>query len=141
MAKGQLTVDTAHLLGNHDSRGTVVGAPDSRDGEAVPQTLEVARTGGFLKLLLVDDIGVVVVPGGDDVVGSQAAHRSESLGNLAVLHEPTGRLGAEVDTNAENEGRDKGRTELETPRDGASVLDNNVGAETQKDTCKLTVSK
>lgn len=54
---------------------------------------------------------------------------------LAMLHEPTRRLGAEIDTGAQNERWDEGRTELETPGDITGVLDNDVGAETQEDTC------
>lgn len=52
----------------------------------------------------------------------------------SVFHEPTGRLWAEKDTEAEKEGWDEGRSELETPSDVTSVFDNDVGGETQEDT-------
>lgn len=48
---------------------------------------------------------------------------------LAVLHKPTRGLGTKEDTNAEDEGWDERRTELETPSDVTSVFNNNVGAE------------
>lgn len=54
---------------------------------------------------------------------------------FAMLHQPARRLGAEKDTGAQGEGRDECRTELQTPSDITGVLDNDVGAETQEDTC------
>lgn len=51
---------------------------------------------------------------------------------LAVLHEPTGGLGAEEDTKHQDEGWDECRAELETPGDVTSVLDDDVGGETQE---------
>lgn len=68
-------------------------------------------------------------------MSAQDFHRFESLGDLAVLHEPAGGLGAEEDANHEDEGGDEGRTELETPGNGTDILDNHVGAEAQEDTC------
>jgi hypothetical protein len=53
---------------------------------------------------------------------------------LAVLHEPTRGLGAEEDTDEEDERWDEGRTKLETPGNGTNVLDDNIGAEPQEDT-------
>jgi hypothetical protein len=67
-------------------------------------------------------------------VGAEAVHGLEALGDLPVLHEPTGRLGAEEDTGAENEGGNEGGAQLETPCDVAGVLDDDVGAETEEDT-------
>lgn len=81
---------------------------------------------------------VVVVASGDDGVGAEAVHGLEALGDLSVLHEPTGRLGAEEDADAEDEGGDEGGSQLETPCDVAGVLDDDVGAETEEDTCKNT---
>ena len=127
-------VDAAHLLGNHDGGGTVVGAPDSGDGEAVPETGEVGGAGGHADLLLVHDPGVVVVPGADDGVGAEAAHGLEGVGLPAILHEPTGGFGAEVDANGEDQGRDEGRAELQTPlKVVVGAEDGNVGNETEED--------
>lgn len=67
-------------------------------------------------------------------MGSEAAHGSEGLGVLALLHEPTRGLGAEEDAAEEDEGRDKGRAELKTPGDATDVLDDDIGAEAQEDT-------
>ena len=83
-------VDTAHLLGNHDGRGTIVGTPDTGNPEAVPKTGEVTSATGHLELLLVDDVRVVVVSSSDNRVGAQPVHGPESLRNVAVLHEPAG---------------------------------------------------
>jgi len=132
--RARLTVDTAHLLGKHDSRGSVVGTPDSRDAEAVPESGEVAGATGDLEFLLVDDVRVVVVPRSNNVVGTKTRHGPEALGNLAVLHEPSGRLGAEKDAASEDEGRNEGRSKLQAPGDAGNVLYDDVGAEAQEDT-------
>ncbi len=132
----RLTVDTAHLLSDHDSRGTIVGSPDPRHGETVPQTGEVAGTTTQFEFLGVYHVWVVEVPCGDDGIRSQAHHWSEPLCVLAVLHEPTRGLGTKPDTTAEDEGWDEGWTELKTPSDTTSVFDNDVGGEAQEDTCR-----
>ena len=53
---------------------------------------------------------------------------------LPVLHEPTRRLRAEEDTDTEDERWDEGRAELKSPGNSASVLDDDIGAETQENT-------
>lgn len=83
---------------------------------------------------MVNDVRVVVVSGGDDRRGSQAVHGLEAFGDLAVLHEPTRRLGTEPDTATEDERGDEGGTKLQTPGDGASVFDDDIGTESQEDT-------
>jgi hypothetical protein len=85
----RLTVDAAHLLGDHDGRGAVVGSPDSRDREAVPQTLKIAGALSNLEFFLIDNPRVVEVTSGDDWMSSQAHHGSESFSMLVVLHQPT----------------------------------------------------
>jgi hypothetical protein len=80
------TVNATHLLGNHDGRGTIVGASDPRDGKAVPETGKVGRAAGNTGFLLIDDPRVVVVSDGDDVVGTKATHGLEGLSLPAVLH-------------------------------------------------------
>lgn len=66
-------------------------------------------------------------------MGSQPLHRSEPLSMLPMLHQPTRRLGAEKDTNTEEERGDKGRAELQAPGDSTGVLDDDVGAEAEED--------
>ncbi|KAI6750394.1 hypothetical protein HG530_014675 [Fusarium avenaceum] len=127
-------VDTAHLLGQHDSTGTVVGSSDSGNREAVPQTAEVASAGILLELHLVNHVGVVEVASTNDGMSSELRHRNESLGESSMLHQPSRRLGTEVDAGGEEEGGDKGRTEFESPGDVADILDDDVGAETEEDT-------
>lgn len=51
-----------------------------------------------------------------------------------MLHEPTRRLWAEVNTDTKDERWNEGRSKLEAPRDASGVLDNNVSAEAQEDT-------
>ena len=131
---GSLTVDTAHLLGDHDGRGTIVGPSNSGDSEAVGQTGKVGRTGRLSELLLVDDIGVVKVTRRDDRVRTKLEERLERLVVLPMLHEPSRGLWAKVDSDHEDERRDKGGTKLETPGDPTRVLDNDIGAETKEDT-------
>lgn len=129
------TVDTAHLLSKHDSRGTVVGTSDSRDAETIPETGKVVQATCHLQFLLVNDVRVVVISGTDNGMGTQFHHGTESLSNLSMLHEPTRGLGTEPDTQHEDEGRNKCGTELETPGDATGVLDNDIGSKTQEDTC------
>lgn len=83
---------------------------------------------------MVNNVRVVVVSSGNNGRSSQAVHGPEAFGDLAVLHEPTRRLGTEPDTATEDEGGDEGGTKLQTPGDGASVFDNDIGTESQEDT-------
>lgn len=129
-----LTVDTAHLLTNHDRRGTIVGAPDPRNGETVPHTGKVAGATGQFEFLLVNDVGVVIISCANDGMIPQTPHRIVALGDFTMLHEPSRRFGAEEDADAKYEGGDEGRTELKAPGDITSVFDNDVGAKAQKDT-------
>ena len=72
--KRQLTVNTAHLLSNHDSRGAIIGSPDPRHGETIPQAGEVTRATSLSEFLLVYNVRVVEVSCGDDGMSSQAQH-------------------------------------------------------------------
>lgn len=125
--------DQTYLLSQHDSRSAIVRPPDPRHSKAVPQAPKVPCPGRLLELLLVNDPRVVVVPRSNDGVRAQLAHRLVALGQLAMLHEPTGGLGAEVDTDGEDEGGDEGRAELEAPGDFSRVLDDDVRGETEED--------
>ena len=132
--KDCLTVDTAHLLCDHDGRSAVVASADSRHAEAVEQTGKVALSASDLQLLEVDDVRVVVVSCGNDLVRAQFVHGFESLCDLSVFHEPARRFGAEENADGEDEGWDERRSELKAPCDVAGILDNDVGAETEEDT-------
>lgn len=63
---------------------------------------------------------------------AQLGHGLEAFGDLAVFHEPTGRLRTEEDADAEDEGGDEGRAELETPGDPAGIFDDYIGRETEE---------
>ena len=67
-------------------------------------------------------------------MSSELGHGDEALGDLAVLHQPTGGFGAEVDADHEEEGGDEGGAEFETPGDISDVLYDDVGAEAEEDT-------
>lgn len=127
-------IDTAHLLGQHDSASTVVGTSNPRNSEAVPKTSKVTSASILTKLLVVDDVRVVVIAGTDDGVSSKLGHGDEAIGDATVLHQPTGRFGAEVNADGEEEGGDEGRAEFKTPRDVADIFDDYIGAETEEDT-------
>jgi hypothetical protein len=51
-----------------------------------------------------------------------------------MLHEPTRRLGAEVDAGGKDKGRDEGRAKFKTPRNLANILKNDIGAKAEEDT-------
>lgn len=128
-----LTVDTAHLLSKHDGGSTIVGTSDARNREAIPETREVGRTSGDTTLFLIDNPRVVKVSSGNDGVCTERVHGSEGLCVLAVLHQPTGRLGTEPDTGSKDKRRDKGGAKLQAPRQASSVLDSNVCDESEED--------
>jgi hypothetical protein len=92
-------VDTAHLLSKHDSRGTVVRAPNAWHGEAVLEAGKVASATRHLQLLLVHDVRVVVVTRGDDGMRSELDHGLETFWDLARFHQPARRLGAEINAD------------------------------------------
>ena len=62
---------------------------------------------GLFEFHLIDDVRIVVIPGGDNRISTQAQHRSESFREFVVLHKPTRRLGTEPDAKHEDEGRDE----------------------------------
>ena len=128
----RLTVDAAHLLANHDRRGTIVGTPDPRNGETVPHTGKVAGATRQLEFLLVNNVGVVIISCANDGMIPQTPHRIVALGDFTMLHEPSRRFRAKEDADAKDKGGDEGRTELKAPGDVTSVFDNDVGAEAQK---------
>lgn len=101
-------VDSAHLLGNHNSGSSVVGTPDSGHTEAVPHAVEVASSTCNSELGLVNDIRVVVVASGDDGVGTEFIHGLKALGDLAMLHQPTRGFWAKEDADHEDERRNEG---------------------------------
>jgi len=131
-----LTVNTAHLLGDHNGRGTVVGSSDTRYSEAISQTGEVSRSTSDLELLLVDNVRVVVISCANDGMRTQSSHRLETLSDFSVLHQPTRRFGAEENTAHQNERWDEGRSKLETPCDARDIFDDDVCAEAEENTCE-----
>ena len=66
----------------------------------------------------------------EDIIRKHLASKSK------VEFLPSGRLGAEEDATAKDEGRNKRRSELQTPGNSASVFDDDIGTESQEDTCR-----
>ena len=79
-------------------------------------------------------MNVVEVSSSLDIVESKKAQRSVCVGVSVFLHQPTGRLWAEEDTNDERDGWDHGRSELETPGDFSGSGNDQVGSETKDNT-------
>jgi hypothetical protein len=65
---------------------------------------------------------------------SESAHGLVSSRVSSLLHEPSGRLGAEEDQDGERESGDESGSELQSPCDSADVFDSGIGAETEEDT-------
>lgn len=125
----KLTIDPAHLLCKHDCRCAIVGAADTRDPEKIVHPRKVAAPASGRLFLFVYHIRVVVVSRSDDWVCTDLQEGLEGLGVSPVLHQPTGRFRAKVDTDDEDKGGDEGGSELQAPGDIAGVFDDDVGAE------------
>lgn len=97
------TVDTTHLLSKHDSRSSIVCSPQPGDSEAILHSTEVVVFTDYSLLLLEHDVGIVVVPGGNDGMGPNLDERPKGFFILAILHEPSRRFGGEIDTDHEDE--------------------------------------
>lgn len=76
-------------------------------------------------------MGVVEISSCDDLAVSELLHRVKCLLVLALLHEPSRRLGAEEDQDSKRDGGDEGGTELESPCDRSDIFDNGVGTRGQ----------
>lgn len=61
-----------------------------------------------------------------------------SLGDFAMLHEPTGTLGTKPDATHENERWDEGRAKLKAPSDVSSMLHDDIRAKAQEDSCEYS---
>ena len=95
---------------------------------------EVVVSSHDLLLLLKLNVDVVQVSGRLELGESQSDHRLPRLLVSVLLHEPSGRLGAEENSNCEREGGDEGGSELQSPGDGSGVLNDDVGGESEEDT-------
>lgn len=127
-------VDTAHLLGQHDSEGSARRAAHAGDGEEFDKAGDVVGAADDVGFFL--DLGVDVVEIAGSLEGrvAQAAEGAKSVCVSAFFDVPSRRFGAEVDTNQEWNGGDHGRTELKTPTDGDDIVDGQIGTETEEDT-------
>ena len=126
-------VDTAHLLGQHDGEGSEGGAANTGDGEELTDTAGVVGAADELVLNLELGADVVDVASNLDLMGTQTSERFPSLDVAALLHQPTRRLGAEVDETKERHGRDEGSTQHQTPVVDV-VVDSEVDGGSEHDT-------
>lgn len=126
-------VDSAHLLRNHDRKGSQVGAAHAGNGE------ELAEAGGVVGLA--DDLFLNLELGADvedvasnlDVVEAEHGHGLPCVGVALLLHVPTRGFGAEVDTEEERDGGDEGGTKHESPVDIRYTEDGKVESSSQHD--------
>ncbi|KAI6753758.1 hypothetical protein HG531_005927 [Fusarium graminearum] len=77
-------IDTAHLLGQHDSAGAVVGSSNSGDSETIPETLEVTSTSVLAKLLVVDNSPSNVADVLDDDIGTESKEDAFGIVNESL---------------------------------------------------------
>lgn len=129
MIESGLTVNTTHLLGQHDGGSSEGTSSDTGDGEELRESRNVGFTLDHLVLFGELDVGVVHIPGSNDLAVSQLLERDERLLVSTLLHEPSGGLWAKEDQNGEWNGGDKCGSELETPCDISNVFDNGIGAD------------
>lgn len=127
-------VDTAHLLGQHDSEGSARRPAHAGDGEKFDEAGDVVGAADDVGFFLNLGVDVVQIAGGLEGCVAQAAEGAESVGVAAFFDVPSGGFGAEVDTDQEWDGGNHGRTELETPSNGHDIVDGQIGAETEEDT-------
>jgi hypothetical protein len=57
---------------------------------------------------------------------SKPSEGLERLDGSTLFQKPSRRLGAEVDSDDEREGRDESRSELKTPGDGSDIRNDDV---------------
>lgn len=128
-------VDTAQLLGNHDSESSQVGTAHTGNREELREASDVVGLAddGVFNV----DLGTSVedITGNLDLVETELAHSFPGVVVAALLHVPARRLGAEVDTDEERHSGNERRTKHEAPVDvGASVEDGKVEGGAEEDT-------
>lgn len=107
-----LTIDTTHLLREHNCRSSVVGSSDSWHSKTIPEARKIACSPGSFLFLFVVDIRIVVISRRNDVMSSKTLHGLEPLGKFVVLHKPSRGLWAKPDTKEQKERGNEGRAEL-----------------------------
>lgn len=127
-------VDTAHLLGNHDNESSNVGTANSGNGEELSESSDVVALAHEIPLNVELSADVVHVAGALDGVVSELDHGLPSLGVAVLLHQPTRRLGAEIDEAHERNSGDEWSAEHESPVDIGDAEDGEVEGGSEKDT-------
>lgn len=88
---------TTHLLSNHDCESSQIGAAHAGNGKQFHEAASVVALAQDLALELQLGVNSVHVASALDVVVSELDHGLPSIVVTTFLHEPTGRLGTEVD--------------------------------------------
>lgn len=105
-------VDTAHLLGDHDDKRGQRRATETGDGEEFDEPLNICRAVNDLPLDLELRVDVVQISCCLDRVIAKAEKRLHGVLVSVLLHEPTRRLGAEVDQNQQGNRGDESTAQL-----------------------------
>ena len=126
-------VDAAHLLGQHDGEGGEGGAAHTRHGEELLEALGVVGLADDLVLDLELRADVVDVARDLDLVVAELQHGVPGLRVPALLHVPTGGLGAEVDEAEKRHGGQEGSAQ-HIPPVVRHVEDGEVESSSQHDT-------
>ena len=92
-------VDTAHLLGQHDSEGSAGRPAHTRNSEEFDEARDIVGAADDVGFFLDLGVDIVEIAGGLERCVAQAAERAESIGVAAFFNVPSGRFGAEVDTD------------------------------------------
>ena len=103
------------------------------NGEQFDEASGIVPSGDDLGLDLQLAVDVVNVAGGLQRVVSEPDERGEGVLVSALLHQPTGRLGAEENEEDQGNGGDEGTADLEAPGDVACLSDDQVRANTEED--------
>jgi hypothetical protein len=124
-------VDAAHLLSNHHNERGNRRAAHSGNGEKLGEATDVAGATLDGELRLEHDVDVVEVSRGLELVVAKALERPVGSRVAVLAHQPPRALWAEIDPNGQWDSGDEGAPELEAPRDGTRVGDDDVGLSVQ----------
>lgn len=100
-------VDSAHLLTEHDNSRCDSSSSNTGNREELHSSSEVVIASDDLSLLHELDVNVVDISGGLKFRESKSAERFPGFGVSVLLHEPTGRFRAEIDSYGERQSGDE----------------------------------
>jgi hypothetical protein len=125
-------IDTTHLLSDHDSEGRESSTTHSGDSEKLDESRDIVALADNIFLRLNLGVDVVEISSGFEWSIAQAKQGLIGLIVSSFLNIPTRALRTKVDSGPERDGGDECASELEMPRDIASVFDCEIGAEPEE---------